>query len=68
MKEKGPEHQVGNMLEETQQRKDQPQPKMLNVNYDEPLEEQQKKSEDIEKIIVQEFMEDMPKLLGRFST
>ena len=68
MKERGPELQVGNTLEEILRRKDQPQPKMWNVNYDEPLEEQQKRSEDIERIIVQELMEDMPKLLGRFST
>ena len=67
MVKSGPEHQVGNMLENHRWRY-QLQLKMLNVNYDKLLEEQQEKSEDKDKIIVQEIMEDMQKLPGRYLT
>ena len=67
MVKSGPEHQVGNMLENHRWRH-QPQLKMSNVNYDEHSEERQKKLEDKDKIIVQDIMEDMLKLPGRYLT
>ena len=67
MVKSGPEHQVGNMLE-NHRWMHQLQLKMSNANYDDHSEELQNKLEDKDKIIVQEIIEDVLKLPGRYLT